>query len=1034
MANKKRSKSVDEQDTDDQKKGEDVPASEEIVSPDQEDPPPEEAVPLHQEEEIEETEDEPKKEPSFPIVGVGASAGGLEAFEQFFTNMPSDDATIEHGMAFVLVQHLDPTHKSILGDLVKRYTSMKVFEVEDGMKVEPNCAYIIPPNRDMSILHGEIHLMELVARRGLRLPIDSFFRSLAQDRAEQAICIVLSGTGTDGTLGLRAVKGEGGMAMVQQPESAGYDGMPRSAIATGLADYIMPPNEMPQQLIKYVKYAFGGVAQKVAAPAAPKEADWLQKVFILLRAQTGHDFSYYKRNTILRRIERRMTVHQIEQTANYIRYLQENPVEVETLFRELLIGVTSFFRDPEAFAELEQKVIPALFEDRDPNQPLRIWVPGCSTGEEAYSIAILIQEHMDKLGRDYQVQFFGTDIDPDAIDTARMGIYPDSIAVDVTPERLRRFFTKQDNTYQIKRNIRDMLVFSIQNVIKDPPFSRMDLISCRNLLIYMGEELQKKLVPLFHYSLNQDSYLFLGTSEAISGFVDLFSVIDRKWKLFQRKGDVPIHRPVIDFPAPVLTLDADRAQVGRGDRRTGKVDLRALAERVLLDDYGPACVIINERCEILYVYGRTGKYLEQATGEASLNVLRMAREGLKLELTTAIRKVIAKKEGIRRENLRVKTNGGFEMVDLIVKPVTNPAYPESMMMVVFEDADVQKTESVEETVEPKEEGSGRAAELERELRATREYLQTTVEELETSNEELKSTNEELQSSNEELQSTNEELETSKEELQSVNEELSTVNAELENKVDMLSRANNDMNNLMSSTEIGTIFLDNELCVQRFTPSATQMINLIQTDIGRPLSHIASNLEYDNLVQDAQSVLDTLVSREIEVQSNDGLWYSTRIMPYRTTENVIEGVVVTFVDISEPKLFQEELVKQRDLAQVRTEYAESIVDTVREPLLVLDADLKVVSASRAFYNDFKVTPQDTEGQFIYQLGNGQWDIPGLRELLENILPESSSFDDYCVEHEFENIGKKSMILNARQISSKDEERKLILLAIEDVTGE
>ncbi|MFC1716919.1 chemotaxis protein CheB [Candidatus Poribacteria bacterium] len=1031
MAKKKRTKSADKQGADDQEKREDPSTPDEAVSPDQE-APPEEKIPPHQKEEIEE---EQKEEPSFPIVGIGASAGGLEAFEQFFTNMPSDDATTECGMAFVLVQHLDPTHESILGDLVKRYTSMKVSEVKDGMKVEPNCAYIIPPNRDMSILHGELHLMELVAPRGLRLPIDSFFRSLAQDRGEQGICIVLSGTGTDGTLGLRAVKGEGGMAMVQEPGSAGYDGMPRSAIATGLADYILPPNEMPEQLTKYVRYAFDRVTQEVVAPAAPKETDWLQKVFILLRAQTGHDFSYYKHNTILRRIERRMTVHQIEQTADYIRYLQENPVEVETLFKELLIGVTSFFRDPEAFAELEQKIIPALFEGRGPDQPLRVWVPGCSTGEEAYSIAMLIQEHMDKLGRDYQVQFFGTDIGPDAIDTARLGIYPDSIAVDVTPGRLRRFFTKQDNTYQIKRNIRDMLVFSLQNVIKDPPFSRMDLISCRNLLIYMGEELQKKLVPLFHYSLNQDSYLFLGTSEAISGFVDLFSVIDRKWKLFQRKGAVPGHRPVVDFPAPVLTLDADRAQAGRGDRKTGKTDLRALTERVLLDDYGPACVIINEKCEILYVYGRTGKYLEQATGEASLNILGMAREGLKLELTTAIRKVIAKKEDIRRGNLRVKTNGGFEMVDLIVKPVTNPSYPEGMMMVVFEDIPRSpETKPVEEAGEPAEEDHGRIAELERELRATREYLQTTIEELETSNEELKSTNEELQSSNEELQSTNEELETSKEELQSVNEELSTVNAELENKVDLLSRSNNDMNNLMASTEVGTIFLDNELCIQRFTPAATQTINLIQTDIGRPLSHIVSNLKYDNLVQDAQSVLDTLVSREMEIQDNDGLWYSTRIMPYRTTENVIEGVVVTFINIAEQKQLQAELVEQRDLAQVRTEYVESIVDTVREPLLVLDADLKVVSASRAFYSDFKVTPQDTEGQFIYQLGNGQWDIPKLRELLEDILSESSSFDDYRVEHEFETIGKKSMILNARQMNSKDEERDLILLAIEDVTGE
>ena len=1036
MAKKKRSPNVDKQGDDDQKKREEVSTPDKATPPEQEKKEePEQEKEKEKEKDtphLEEVTESAQREPGFPIVGIGASAGGLEAFEQFFTNMPADDATTECGMAFVLVQHLDPTHESILGDLVKRYTSMNVFEVKDGMKVEPNCAYIIPPNRDMSVLHGVLHLMELVAPRGLRLPIDSFFRSLAQDRREQAICIVLSGTGTDGTLGVRAVKGEGGMAMVQQPESAGYDGMPRSAIATGLADYILPPSEMPEQLIKYVRHAFGRVVERKVAAPAPKATDWLQKVFVLLRAQTGHDFSYYKRNTILRRIERRMTVHQIEQQADYVRYLQENPVEVETLFRELLIGVTNFFRDPGAFDALEEKVIPALFTDRPPDQPVRLWVPGCSTGEEAYSIAILVQEHMDKLGRDFPVQFFGTDIDPDAIDTARLGIYPDSIAVDVTPERLRRFFTKQDNTYQIKRNIRDMLVFSIQNVIKDPPFSRMDLISCRNLLIYMGEELQKKLVPLFHYSLNQDSYLFLGTSEAISGFVDLFGIIDRKWKLFQRKGAVPAYRPVVNFPAPVLALDADRTQMDRGDRRIEKDDFRSLAERMLLDDYSPACVIINEKYETLYVYGHTGKYLEQATGEASLNILGMAREGLKLELTTAIRKVIARKEDVRCDGLKVRTNGGFQMINAIVKPVSNSLYPDGLMIIVFEDAAPQETEPADETVGPAEEDDGHVAALERELRATKEYLQTTIEELETSNEELKSTNEELQSSNEELQSTNEELETSKEELQSVNEELSTVNAELENKVDMLSRANNDMSNLLTSTEIGTIFLDNELCVQRFTPAATQMVNLIQTDIGRPLSHIVSNLKYDNFIKDTKEVLDTLVPIEKEVESNDGRWYSVRILPYRTTENVIEGAVVTFVDISQQKHIQGELGRHGEILERSSEYARNIVDTMREPLLVLGGDLKVVSGNRSFYKNFQVTPGETEGKLIYELGNGQWDIPRLRELLENILPANDVFDDFEVEHEFPNIGKRKIILNARRIISEKGEKELILLAMEDMT--
>lgn len=978
----------------------------------------------------EKVEDEDDKIPEFPIVGIGASAGGLEAFEQFFTNMPSGDAAAE--MAFVLVQHLDPDHKSILVDLVKRYTKMKVFEVKDGMEIQPNCAYIIPPNRDMAILHNKLHLMEPVAPRGLRLPIDSFFRSLAQDRGHQAICVILSGTGTDGTLGLRAIKGEGGMAMVQSPESAGYDGMPRSAIATGLVDYILSPDEMPEQLIMYVQHAFERVVKKKTEPVA-ETTDWLQKVFILLRDRTGHDFTYYKQNTILRRIERRMTVHQVGNTADYVRYLQQNPMEVEILFRELLIGVTNFFRDPQAFDALKEKVIPGLFEDRSAHNPLRIWVPGCSTGEEAYSIAMLAQEHIEELERDFEVQIFATDIDSDAIETARAGVYPGSIAVDVSPERLQHFFTKEGDTYRIKRPIRDMLVFSTQNVIKDPPFSRIDLLSCRNLLIYMGEQLQKKLLPLFHYSLNQDGYLFLGTSESISGFGNLFGVIDRKWKLFQRKGEVASHRPPIEFPGPVVALDEHKRQMDGTVERDAKPGFRGLAEKVLLSDYAPACVIIDEKCEILYVHGRTGKYLEQAPGTASLNILGMAREGLKLEMTTAIRRAITRKEDVRREGLRVKINGGVQNVDLTVKVITDTLYPQGTMMVVFEDREPQiLKEPAEAASEQAEEKSQRVVELERELGATKQYLQTTIEELETSNEELKSTNEELQSSNEELQSTNQELETSKEELQSVNEELSTVNSELENKVDLLSKANNDMSNLLTNTEIATIFLDNNLLIKRFTPAATKVTNLIQTDVGRPLAHIVPNLAYDSLVRDTREVLDTLIPKEMEIQSSDGSWYFARVLPYRTTENVIEGAVLTFVEITEQKQVQEELERQHYLIENGNKCINAILDAVRESLLVLDSDLRVVSANRSFYRDFQVTKEETEGCLLYELGDGQWNISRLRELLEKILPENTTFDDFEVEHEFPNIGQRKMLLNARQIESERGERDLVLLAIEDVT--
>jgi two-component system CheB/CheR fusion protein len=972
-------------------------------------------------EDINVSEQEEKTEiPMLPIVGIGASAGGLEAFEQFFTNMPSDS-----GMAFVLVQHLDPTHKSILSELISRYTKMKVFEAKDGMNVEANCVYIIPPNRDMTILHETLQVIEPEAPHGHREPIDFFFRSLAQDQRERAICIILSGTGTGGTLGMKAVKEEGGLAMVQEPESAKYDGMPRSAIATRLADYILPPDKMPEQLIAYVRHAFVKLPEKVTE-SLPDKAEWLQKVYVLLRSQTGHDFSYYKKNTIIRRLERRMMVNQIDNPSDYVNYLQKNPMEIDTLFRELLIGVTNFFRDPESFDVLRERVIPSLLENRHLNQPIRVWVPACSTGEEAYSIAMLISECMDELTKDYQVQIFATDIDDHAIETARAGIYPDSIAADVLPKRLQRFFTKVDNFYHVKKPIRDMLVFAIQDIIKDPPFSRIDMISCRNLLIYMGEELQKKLIPLFHYSLNQNGYLMLGASETIGSFVDLFTVVDRKWRVFQRKEDPSYHQSLANHYILPLVPNNNVIQANKDDKIEARVGIRELTERLLLDSYLPSCVIINEKYDVIYFHGRTGKYLEPASGEARMNILEMAREGLKPKLTTAIRKAISENRDVSYEGLKIKTNGDIQVINLVVKPIPKRTSTERLMMIVFEDQTLSEPLELSETpFKPNGENSIRIEELEQELRSSKEYLQTTIEELETANEELKSTNEELQSSNEELQSTSEEMETSKEELQSVNEELVTVNVELEKKIEQLSKVNNDMINLLASTKIGTIFLDNELNIQRFTPAATQFVNLIQSDVGRPFSHIASNLAYENLTQDAKEVLDTLISKQFEVQTNDDLWYSVQIMPYRTTENVIEGVVLTFGDITHQK-------KTELKAQDAREYVENIVATIHESLLVLDGDLRILSANRSFYRTFKITSEETIGKFIYDLGNGQWRIPKLQELLTTILPDNTFFDDYEIEHEFPDIGHRIMLLNARRMYSEASNSQLILLAIEDIT--
>jgi len=861
-----------------------------------------------------------KREKPFPIVGIGASAGGLAAFEAFFSGMP---AGMDPGMAFVLVQHLAPDHESILTDLIRRCTGMQVFEVEDGMVVQPNCIYIIPPNRDMAFLHGTLQLMEPAAPRGQRLPIDFFFRSLAQDQRERAICIVLSGTGSDGTLGVRAIKGEGGMVMAQNPGSTDYDGMPRSAISTGLVDYELPPAEMAPQLIGYVAHAFGK-PPRAASASPPKSENVLNKVFILLRAQTGHDFSNYKPSTIQRRIERRMAIHQIDTMDGYLKYLHHTPTEAEALFRDLLIGVTSFFRDPAAFKALEEQVIPKMLGGKPGGGAVRVWSPGCSTGEEAYSIAILLREGMDLLKQTFPVQIFATDLDSQSIASARVGLFPASIATDLSPERLSRFFTAEPDggSYRIHKAIRDMLIFSEQDLIKDPPFSKLDLISCRNLLIYMGGELQKKLIPLFHYALNPGGFLFQGTSETVGDFGDLFTVLDRKAKLYQRKEDAHGAQPaaLTRVLPPVSGMDSPLQQIPWKAGSPVKQPLRELAEQALLRQVVPAGALVNGRGDILYLHGRTGLYLELPPGEAGINnILKMAREGLRRELTTSLHQAAGSNAVVRSQGLRIKTNGDFTRVNLTVSPVTaSPATkPEvPLFLIILEEAlpvDVAGPGPSLADNGPSTDIEARVDALKQELQAKEEYLKASNEELETANEELKSSNEEMQSMNEELQSTNEELETSKEELQSVNEELATVNSELQTKVADLTRANNDMNNLLAGTGIGTVFVDHQLRILRFTPAATRIINLIIGDVGRPVGHIVSNLVgYEQLVADVQAVLDTLVPKEREVQTVEGRWYTMRIQLYRTLDNVIEGAVLTFVDITDMKKIQAALQESESL--------------------------------------------------------------------------------------------------------------------------
>lgn len=909
----------------------------------------------------------------FPVVGIGASAGGLATFETFFSSMPED---IDPGMAFVLVQHLAPDHKSILTEIIQGYTHMQVFEAEDGMAVRPNCVYIIPPNRDMAFLSGTLQLLEPSEPRGHRLPIDFFFRSLAQDQRERAICVVLSGTGSDGTLGVRAIKGEGGMVIVQDPNSTEHDGMPRSAIATGMVDYVLPVAEMPGQLMKYVAYVFGK-PNRVQPIPSPKTDSALKKIFVLLRTQTGNDFSQYKPSTIYRRIERRMAIQQIETIEDYVRFLHQSPGEVEELYRDLLIGVTNFFRDPDAFKSFEQLAVPKMFAGKQAGSSIRVWVPCCSTGEEAYTIAILLHEYMEAQRHRCRVQVFATDIDNYAIANARAGVYPASIASDLSQERLARFFTAEGDgsSYRVNKDIRDMLIFSEQNVIKDPPFSKLDLISCRNFLIYLDKEMQKKLINLFHYALNVGGFLFLGGSENVSGNDDLFDAIDRKSRLFQSREDILSAQRIAGerfFPLIAAKVQASLNTDGNMAIPV-KLSLREIAEQAILQQEGLAGALVNKRGDVLYIHGRTGMYLEPAPGETDINnIIKMAREGLRNELTTALHRAAEKKEAVSCLGLHVKTNDHFTTVNLFIRPVEESladAFETPLYLVVMEKApqpDLEPPSGSEQSLS----GNLQIEKLKQQLRAKEEYLQAANEELETANEELSSSNEEMQSVNEELQSTNEELETSREELQSINEELSTVNMELQVKVTELSRLNNDMNNMLTGTGIATVFVDVQMRILRFTPNATEIINLIQSDLGRPVSHLVSNLAgYDSLVEDVQSVLNTLVYKEVDVQTKGGKWFTMRIQPYRTMDNAIEGAVITFVDITEKKYM-------RDALAVSELRFRRLFETSKDGILILDAETGKIENVNKFMTDMLGY---SEEQLIMKK---IWDLGFFRDIIAN----------------------------------------------------
>lgn len=953
----------------------------------------------------------------FPIVGVGASAGGLEALEAFFSKVPGDA-----NIAFVVIQHLAYGHKSIMADLLGKYTWMKIVEITDGVKVKPGVIYLNQPGMDVAVLKGMLYLTEPDLSHPVRFPIDSFFKSLAEAQRERAICIVLSGTGSDGTLGLKAVKKEGGVTFAQEEKQAKYSGMPGSAINTGMVDYIMPVEDMPKVIAGFSGHPYFLATER--AIAIDKDFNnSLQKLFLIIRSKTGHDFSNYKMTTIRRRIERRMAIHLLNDVGSYMRFLKENPNEVDALYNDFLISVTNFFRDAAAFDILKEKVITDIVNSKPQDSVVRIWVPACATGEEAYSIAMIFVEVMEASGKRLTVQIFATDIDKEAIGQARLAIFPESIAADVSAERLRRFFTKEDGFYRLRKPLREMVIFAEQNITKDPPFSRLDMVSCRNMLIYMEMVLQKQIVPLFYYTLVEGGYLFLGSSESIGTFSDLFSPVSVKWKIFRRKGAAQERRPnlpALPLPGSLLT------HAGSETDTPFRVGVRDIAERLILNEYGPPGVLVDDKFDVLYFYGKTDRYLVPPSGEPSFNIFKMAREEIRYSLSVALHKSVGQHKTVIEHDVRITEETGPRQIDLVVRPVDKEKAAQGMFMVIFEERPSVDTPSPRKK-KSKKAGNvdPRLASLEQQLQSTKEYLQTTIEELEAANEELRSTNEELQSTNEELQSTNEEMETSKEELQSTNEELVSLNAEFHDKMEDLSHANNDLQNLFASTEIGTIFFDRTLCIKRFTPSAKKIFNLITSDVGRPFSYITSRFESElPLTAQAADVLETLIPKNFEVMTKDRTWFTIMMLPYRTAEDFIDGLVMTCSDITR--------LKQAELAiDDSREYAESIVNAVREPLLVLDAELRVRSANRAFYEAFKAAPDKTESQLIYNLGNGQWNIPALRSLLEQIIPMNTVVEGFKIEHDFKGLGHRNIIINARMISRKHGRPGLILIAFERI---
>ena len=936
------------------------------------------------------------------------------------------------GMAFVLVQHLDPTHESALTALLSRLTPIAVCEVKNNVQLEPNTLYVIPPNKVMGISQRQLKLTPRKDSKEIYTPIDHFLRSLAEEEGNRAIGIILSGSGSDGTQGLLAIKAAGGITFAQDDKSSKYATMPINAVASGCVDFVMPPDKIGRELSRIAGHPLITPSEEELERTTPSDEKMFEEVTALLRQRMGVDFANYKHATLRRRIQRRMVLHKFENLKDYTAYLRSHATGVKELFTDILIHVTGFFRDSSVFKLLKKRIFPRLVKNKGPEDSLRVWVPGCSTGEEVYSLAMALMEYLGERKSTCPVQIFGTDINDMALEKARAGLFPDGIQTDVSSDRLRRFFTKTEGGYRINKAVREICIFARQNVVTDPPFSNLDLISCRNVLIYLGPLLQRKVMPLFHYALKADGYLLLGASETIGGFADLFGLIDKKAKFYAKKTTHV--RPTITFGhAPTLAPHGDLvlATTPVADVGPTLVEVQKQGDRIVLTHHSPAGVIVNKQMEVLQFRGRTGPYLEHAHGEATLNLLKMAREGLVVSLRAALARASNQNARVREDGIHVKQNGGMVEVNVEVVPFQVPPSRERFFLVLFETAVPPLTDEAGKKNRAKKERALKSAEsveiirLREELASTRESLQAIIEEQEATNEELRSANEEIMSSNEELQSTNEELETAKEELQSTNEELTTLNDELESRNVELEQVNNDLHNLLAAINIPIIMVGSDLRIRRFTGVAEKLLNLIPGDIGRPLTDINLHVDVANPAKLVTEVIDTLQTRELDVKDRDGHWWSVRIRPYKTTDNKIDGAVIALLDVDLLKTSAEEVHRGRALA-------EAVINAVRRPLVVLDKDLVVQQANSAFLNTFKTSAPEILHRRIYEVNDGEWNNPKLRTLLEEILPHNSPCEEFVLENNFPKLGRKRVVINANRLACEEGKTQLILLSIENVT--